>query len=430
MTHRSILLRFVLLVSFAHAMTHLLEQSVGSIEKVVSTEFELNTRQSGALGSAFRIPYGLGAILAGILADRMGAQRVLVLFLTGGGLTCLSFAATPSANMLYVQVFVLGCFASMYHPAGLALLANRLEPSERPRALGLHGVFGSTGIASAPFLAGLTLSIPGTSWRSYYVVLGVMCGLLAFLVATRLKKSPPDPSSTDAADKTQSPAEAVPGQAIEPIKPAQVFVDKLQVLPYFALVLSSATSGIVYGGFLHFLMRYLSEVSLVQTLAPTMGTRPESLASYYTAAVLMFGAASQWLTGRIASPRHLPQQLALVYAANAPFLWWMSFAEGTDRLIAASLLAFVHFMNQPLYNSLLPEFIPPHRRSTWFGFSNMMGFGFGAIGPYLVGLFADYREAYAALAGVALFSAIFPLMVWFRRSTNNSSENASPGFPR
>ncbi|MCA9036531.1 MAG: hypothetical protein KDA91_15455, partial [Planctomycetaceae bacterium] len=90
---------------------------------------------------------------------------------------------------------------------------------------------------------------------------------------------------------------------------------------------------------------------------------------------------------------------------------WMSVAQGLERLVAACLLAFVHFMNQPLYNSLLPEFVPPGKRSTWYGFSAMMGFGLGAVGPWFVGTFDNYRDSYSWLAGIALLAAIFPLLL-------------------
>lgn len=415
MTDHSRLLRLVLLVSCAHAMVHLLEQSIASVEQEVSAHYQLTLRQSGLLGSAFRLPYGLGAVLAGLLADRLGSQRVLAIYLSGAALTCLSFLATSSATLIYGQLLLLGCFASMYHPAGLALLANSTTVAERTRALGVHGVFGSTGIAAAPFLAGLTLSIPRVTWQGYYLTLALLCGLLAWLVATRLRA--PTKTATAARSLPQSHDSPQPNAPSPATVAAPTSVTALQRVPFAALVLSSATSGVVYGGFLHFLKRYLSEIPELSSFVPGSGlTGTDTTASYYAALVLICGAASQFLAGRMAKPKHLPQLLSLAYASNAPFLIWMSFADGLERLFATCLLAFAHFTNQPLYNSLLPEYIPPHRRSTWFGFSNMLGFGVGAVGPWLVGSFADYREAYLYLAGLALVAAAFPAVIWLRPS--------------
>ena len=43
--------RIILLVSCAHALVHLLEQSIASVEQVISTEFTLSFKESGFLGS-------------------------------------------------------------------------------------------------------------------------------------------------------------------------------------------------------------------------------------------------------------------------------------------------------------------------------------------------------------------------------------------
>lgn len=432
-------------------MVHLLEQSVASVEQIVSNQFGLTRTQSGFLGTAFRFPYGVGAIFAGMLADRLGPQRVLSIYLTGAAVICFSMQFTVSSSALYLQLFMLGCFASMYHPAGLALLANSTTIKERTRALGLHGVFGSTGIAAAPFLAGITLSVPSATWRWYYTLLGLISGLLAWMVMLRLKSprtarvavplpipaaavvpaavnvsvpvafsvngsadcSPSD-SSEDAGAETVEPSSTVdpaPSGSSEPVPPT----GRLIRLPYAALVLSSGISGIVYGGFLHFLKRYLSEVPELAPASYSDFAGRDVMASYYAAIVLICGAAGQFFVGRVAGGGNLAKLLSVSYASNAPFLIWMSFADGIDRLVATCLLAFAHFTNQPLYNSLLPEYIPPGKRSTWFGFSNMMGFGVGAIGPSLVGAFSDYREAYLTLAGLALVAAACPAILWMKR---------------
>ena len=93
----------------------------------------------------------------------------------------------------------------------------------------------------------------------------------------------------------------------------------------------------------------------------------------------------------------------------------MAYGDGTQRLLAACLWAFFHFMNQPIYNSLLPEFLPVHRRSAGFGLSNLMGFGVGSLGPWLLGQFdqhfEDYTVGYLLLAVFALVAALLPLPI-------------------
>ncbi|MEZ6125008.1 MAG: MFS transporter [Planctomycetaceae bacterium] len=417
MSKDSDVLKLVLLVSCSHALVHLLEQSIASVEQVISDDLTLSFEQSGWLGTSLRFPYGFGAFLAGLLADRIGEKRVLVLYLIGSGLVCLTFQNASGVGSVYLSLFALGSFASMYHPAGLALLANETTPEYRSRALGTHGVFGSLGIASAPFLAGAMLTISPGNWTGYYLLLGALSSLLGVLIWWLLKPQTrrghrySEPSAAQVSGNPNSPQ---PGDAASQ-RPVTSDDRHFQLWPFFLLVAGAGLSGIVYGGVLHFLPRYLKEAGLLKIIADLTGhTITDAAAGNYAAALaLICGVFGQWAAGRIAQPGRMPVQLAIVYALNIPFLIWMTVADGGQRLLAACLWAFCHFMNQPLYNSLLPEYIPRHRRSAGFGFSNMIGFGLGSAGPPLVAFFdsrfGDYTRSYAALAGLAVIAAILPL---------------------
>lgn len=397
-------LAIVLVVSGAHAMVHLIEQSFASVEQVVSAEFHLSTQQSGALGSALRIPFGFGALLTGIMADKIGTARVLTLYLAGTALVCSSFMVTGDASFLWWQMFMLGIFASMYHPAGLSLLSVVTTPNDRARALGIHGVFGSLGLASAPFIALSVLAIPGTTWRTFFLVLAALSGVLVFLFREGIARYG-DHRSGKFTEST-APPESRSDHVVAESAP-----ERLQIRPFSILMVSSAFSGIVYGGFLHFLTRYLSEIDVFDSLFANRN----SVARLQSAVVLFCGVGGQWFAGRMATPRRLPMMLVLVYLANVPLLCWMSMAQGVISLLPCCLLAFVHFMNQPVYNSLLPDYVPVRTRSTWFGFSQMMTFGIGSAGPYLVGSFDNFRTGYLLLAVLSLLAGLLPIVIWIER---------------
>lgn len=409
MTRSSHLITIILLVSAAHATVHLLEQSIASAEQVISSDFSLSLRQSGWLGFALRLPYGIGAIVAGLLADRFGEKRILVIYLLGAAVTCIGFSAATSASTVYLLLVSLGAFASMYHPAGLSILANSTTPSTRPRALAIHGVFGSMGIASAPFIAGLVLTVREGAWKEYYLLLGVLSAVLGVLLIRYLKPAPKPMPQLSADTSSSTRTEADP--------------HRFQWLPYLLLVSSAAISGIIYGGVLHFLPRYLEESAALRGI---VGDTSASAGNFAAAIALACGAFGQWSAGRIAVARILPVQLALVYASNAPLLIWMAWADGTSRLIAAGIWAFVHFMNQPLYNALVAEFMSVGRRSFGFGFSNMMGFGVGAVGPWLVARYdaapRGYTDGYLMMAAVALAAGLIPLAVLSPRVATREAE--------
>ena len=411
MTRSSSLITIILLVSAAHATVHLLEQSIASAEQVISADYDLDLRQSGWLGFVFRLPYGLGAIFAGLLADRFGEKRILVCYLLGAALTCCGFSSAADVGTVYLLLIGLGTCASMYHPAGLALLANATTPTTRPRALGIHGIFGSLGIASAPFIAGLVLTLREGAWKQYYLLLGALSAGLGILMIWCLK-----PAQRTALAVKTAPSGTKSGLQNNP--------HRFQIIPYMLLVCSASIGGIVYGGVLHFLPRYLEESGALQ------GVSGSSSAGNFAAAIaLTCGAAGQWTAGRVAVARILPVQLAVVFASNAPLLVWMAWADGMSRLIAAGIWAFVHFMTQPLYNALIAEFMSVGRRSFGFGFSNMLTFGMGAVGPGLVARFEaaprGYTEGYLLMAVVAFLAGTLPMAVLSTRIAIRESDESS-----
>ena len=404
MSRSSSLVAVILLVSSAHATVHFLEQSVASVEQVISTDFELSLKQSSWLGLALRLPYGLGAIFAGLLADRLGEKRILVLYLLGAAVICAGFSAATDVSTVYILLVGLGTCASMYHPAGLAMLANATTPANRARALGIHGIFGSMGIASAPFLAGLVLTLHAGAWKEYYLLLAAISAGLGALLIWFLHPAVKSPESLIRQSETHH----------------------FQWMPYLLLLFSAAASGLIYSGVLHFLPRYLQGS---QALRLFLGGAEASAGNLAAAAALMCGAAGQWTAGRLAVARILPIQLAMVYASNAPLLIWMAYADGTSRIIAAGVWAFFHFMNQPLYNALVAEFMSVRRRSFGFGFSNMMGFGVGAVGPYLIARYDGtphgFTNGYLLMAVVALVAATAPLAVLSAGIATRETESTS-----
>ncbi len=146
----SVALRIVLLVSCAHALVHMYELALPSTEQSIAYEFSVSEETTGLLGNVWRLPFGLGALGAGWLADRYGSKPMLILCMLGCGVTSIVTWAAHDLTLLFVAMFSMGCFASIYHPAGLAIISRATRPDQRPWALGIHGVFGSIGIAASP----------------------------------------------------------------------------------------------------------------------------------------------------------------------------------------------------------------------------------------------------------------------------------------
>ena len=74
---------------------------------------------------------------------------MLTVYLLGCAGACAFAALSFSRSTLFAAMLFMGAMASIYHPAGLALISRETNAQTRGAALGWHGIFGSIGIASA-----------------------------------------------------------------------------------------------------------------------------------------------------------------------------------------------------------------------------------------------------------------------------------------
>ncbi|MCB9940333.1 MAG: MFS transporter [Planctomycetaceae bacterium] len=376
-------LYLVLLVSSAHALVHVYELALPSVEQQIAAEYfgadeASGKAMTGRLSNAWRLMWGFGAIAAGFLVDRFGARRLLAIYLLGCAAACVLAAVSSTQTTLFAAMITMGAFASIYHPAGLSLISHETTADNRPQALGLHGIFGSAGISSAPLLAGLLLAASFT-WRQIYWVLvipGAILGLVFVVQAIR------HPAIESRRGKSDPSAKSKDEQ------------DHVDWTSFFTLTAMASVQGFVYSALMSFLPRYLSGAAEWFGWAQGDG-------NFLAAGVLFAGCGGQALAGRFAKSAILEKQLAWITFGNIPFLVWMAFAGTWDRVPAAGLLALVHFMHQPIYNSLIAKYTPRHRRSLCYGFSFAMGLGLGSFGARFAGAFQSDVVVYGTLAAVA-----------------------------
>ncbi len=392
---RGTALRLVLLVSCAHAMVHVYELALPSTEQRIADEFQTGTDTMGLLGNCWRLPFGLGALLAGWLADRYGSKPLLVTYLIGCATTALLAWAAPDLPLLFVAMIGMGSAASIYHPAGLAIISKTAPRDSLPLALGIHGVFGSVGIAAAPAVIALALGW-GATWRECFLLLTVPGVALAMLLMVWL------------AENHRRPGPA--GQQ----SPTAIEERPFDWTSFLLLTSAGALTGFVYAGFLQFLPRYLAAMTAT---AETTTLSDELSGTYRASFVLLIGVVGQLLAGWTARTRSLEGFLVFIMAAMVLPLAWMASATGVSRVVAAGLASLVIFMHQPIYNSLVAHYVPHDRRSLGYGFSNVLTFGFGSFGAGYAGVVLERHGEMATYMGLALFSALatgLVIVVWQR----------------
>jgi MFS family permease len=139
---------------------------------------------AGFAVTASAVASGLTNPPFGVLADRVGARKVIV-----GGLFLIGFASVAiglsgSYGLLLAGLLLMGIASGTYHAPASALIAEVFPFARRGVALGTHTTAGHLAFFAAPLVAG-ALAATGT-WRTPYVIFAlapVLCGLLLLRVA-------------------------------------------------------------------------------------------------------------------------------------------------------------------------------------------------------------------------------------------------------
>ena len=95
---------------------------------------------------------------------------MMVVFFIGIGASAIFTSSVDSAVGMAIGLTLIGSFAAIYHPVGLALVVhNRVRMGV---SLAVNGVFGNLGVAFAALVSGYLIDYLG--WRSTYLIPGVL----------------------------------------------------------------------------------------------------------------------------------------------------------------------------------------------------------------------------------------------------------------
>lgn len=170
--------------------------AVGSVIPVIIKEFHLTMTAAGTFHYVPMAAIGLGAILFGFLADRLGRQRTIVLGLILYGISSVLFAVGSTFTYFVALLAMAGVGISVFKTGGLALIGDVTKSTtEHSSLMNMVEGFFATGAIIGPAIVA-TLLVSGFSWKWLYVIAGAICGLL-IVVALCVRF----PQTTGAAEK-------------------------------------------------------------------------------------------------------------------------------------------------------------------------------------------------------------------------------------
>ncbi len=147
--------------------------------KQIQADLAIPEAQLGELGAIIRLG-ALPAFLFGVLADRIGRRRVLLLTIVAYTVLTGATAFAPNAATFVVLQFAARIFAVAEVMLAYVVIAEELDPEARGWGAGALAALGALGSGLALGLFAAVDVLP-MGWRSLYLVGLIPLGLIAWL---------------------------------------------------------------------------------------------------------------------------------------------------------------------------------------------------------------------------------------------------------
>ncbi|MGE8941970.1 MFS transporter [Leptospira interrogans] len=309
------------------------------------------------------IAFGVFALPAGWLADRWSREGMMAVFFIGIGLAAIAtgFARTPFEVGL--GLFVVGIFAAIYHPVGLALLIERASKTGTGMAIGINGVWGNFGVASAALLTGFFIDNGG--WRSAFILPGIVSIVigLAYIYHFRADMAP-----------AGTTVRAKSANAAAPLAPdVKALLIRLAAIIFF----TTAMAGIVFQS---------TTFALPKVFEERLGGIAGSATLIGWLAFLVFGMASaaQVVVGRLLD-RYGPRRVFIAVALiQVVFFSLMPGLTDWAALIVALAFMLGAFGQIPINDYMIGKLSRSEMRASIYGVRYVVSFAVLALALPLI----------------------------------------------
>ena len=360
------------------AVTMGARQSLGLFLSVINSTTGLGLASISLAFAVGQLWWGLTQPIAGIVADRYGAGRTLLL---GLALVAIGTALIPLMTTTFGLVLAIGVLAAggagFAGPSVLLAATTRLTaPEKRGMATGIVNAGGSFGqFVFVPIAQGIT-AVAG--WAVAVQSMAVIV-LLALPAAWVLRGSA---RQAAAAARAAAPAGAAPA-ARQTTR--QAIATALRTPSYLLL----AAGFFVCGFHVAFIATHLPGVVAACQLPPSVGAWALAIVGLFN---IVGSFAMGWAIGRW----RMKSLLSLVYAARALAVLLFLAAPKTEAvvLVFAAFIGLTYLSTVPPTAGLVAKFFGTSHMATLFGFvmlSHQIG---GFLGAWLGGKAFEWTGSY------------------------------------
>ena len=377
-----------LYLNLGHFLDHLFMLVFASVAALrLNSEWGMSYAELIPYATPGFVAFGVCAILAGWVADKWSREGMMVIFFIGIGASSLIAGMANSPLQIAASLTLIGIFAAIYHPVGLAMVVQGRARTGVP--LAINGVFGNLGVASAALLTGFLIDSVG--WRSAFFVPGVISILLGFSYWFFVHH-----------DQRAATVETGASGTVKKVESA--VIPRATLVRVFAIIFfTTAMGGLIFQSTTFALPKIFAE-----RLVDVAGSA--TMVGWYAFLVFSLAAMAQLVIGYLVDNHSVRLIFATVALLQAAFFFLMTHLQGIAALLVSIAFMFVVFGQIPINDVLVGRMARSEWRSRAYALRYVVTFSVMASAVPLIGWIHGnwgFSRLFSLLAIVALmiFSA-------------------------
>ncbi|HUQ76267.1 MAG TPA: MFS transporter [Burkholderiales bacterium] len=362
-------------INLGHFLDHLAMLVFPTVVIALAREWDRPYSELLPLTLGGFIAFGGFALPAGWLADHWSRYRMMVLFFFGIGAALFVTGFAQSPWQIGLGLTVIGVFAAIYHPVGIAMLVA--APVKLGSALGWNGLWGNLGLAAAALIAGGLMDVFG--WRAAFFVPGVLCVAAGFAFLALV----PDPGPVKKTSKSLG-----------------LQIDRRTMVRIFAILLvATACGGVIFNSTTVAMPKVFDE-RLRELTQSSFGV------GALVAVVYTLAAFAQLAMGALIDRFEMKRLMIGVALLQIPLLAIAANLQGWAMLAAALAMMLAIFGQIPLNDAIVGKYVADEYRARVLAVRYVVSLGVAAVAVPLIAVLhrtqGGFRNVFLVLAALAV----------------------------
>jgi MFS family permease len=379
------------------------QYSFGVFFKPLIAEFGWTRAATSGIFSLYMVVRAVFSIVMGYFCDRRGPRLTVSLGAVSMGLGLLFISRSKTIWQLYIFYGVMGGIGAASFYAPLASTVSKWFTKKRGLVLGIYSA--GIGIGTVIFSPLTEFFIDTYSWRTSFVILGMMTLGIILASALFLRSSPQEMGLEPEGRRVEGFQAAGPG-ARDRSRKGLSFGDAWLTLPFWLILFVEMVSYMVS----------ITPLVHIVPFATDTGISPMVAASL----LAVIGGCSivgRVVTGAVSDKVGAKNLLPVMLMIEAVMLFFLMESKGTTMFyLFAILFGLAYGGSVPLIPAVTADFFGPGSMGTIFGVISFGGILGGAFGPLLAGTLHDSTQSYGtAFLAISIVAAVGALLAFFLR---------------